>query len=112
MPSDPFDELLELISSLLRVYRARLTDDQLLCHDLGVAGWDGERLLVAIADRFNIDMSEVCSDRYFGEEIAYNPIFHLWQFLQGRRLDEDLVPLRIADLKKTVAAGKWIEPEH
>lgn len=110
MACDRDEQLLDLISSRLSVDRSRLSDDAALFHDLGVAGLTGESLLVSIAESFDIEMSEVNPDWYFGPEIGYNPFFHLWMLLQGRRLDEGIVRLRIGDLKTTVAAGEWIEP--
>lgn len=107
---DPIEDLLELISGCLNIGRDHLSDDKSLFHDFGVAGVDGYDLLKEISEKFDIDMSQVCWVKYFGEEQAYNPFFHLCRLLQGRRLDEGIARLKISDLKQTVATGRWVEP--
>ncbi|WP_282605016.1 DUF1493 family protein [Pelagibius sp. Alg239-R121] len=103
------EALLELISEELAIKRDRLRDETTLCRELGVAGLDGAELLEAIGKRFGIDVSEVEWWRYFGPEVGYDPIRHLLAVLSSKNLTEDIVTLRISDLKRIVAAGKWIE---
>ena len=104
------DALLDVISAATGINRDRLTDETSLFHDCGVAGLDGEDMLKAIGRQFDLDVSQVDWPRYFGDELPYNPIYHLWCLIRGRRLDADIVRLRISDLRRSVAAGRWIEP--
>lgn len=104
------DPLLEVISEMTGVETHRLADDRSLLHDFGVAGDDGAELLEAIGLRFDLDVSQVDSDKYFGPELPYNPLYHLWCIIRGRRLDHDIVRLRISDLRHSIAVGRWIEP--
>ncbi len=104
------DPLLDLISDRIGEERSRLADDTLLFHDLGVAGMDGADLLEAIGTQYGLDLSDVDWSRYFGPELSYNPLYHLWRLIRGRRLDHDIVPLRISDLRRSIRAGNWQEP--
>ena len=104
------DPLLDLISEMIGVEPYRLADDRSLYHDCGVAGDDGDDLLEAIDIQFNLDLSQVDPTRYFGPELPYNPFYHLWCIIRGRRLDHDIVRLQISDLRRSIAAGRWIEP--
>lgn len=106
------ERLVQLISDFIRIERARLSDDSSIFHDFGVAGDDGFELLEAIANEFAIDMSDVDSCRYFGPEAPYNPIYHLYCFVRGKKLDHDIVRLEISDLKRTVETGVWQEPKR
>ncbi len=104
------DSLLSLISEVTGIDKTQLADEKSLFHDFGVAGLDGAELLDEIGTRFGIDMSEVDCVRYFGEELPYSPVFHLSQFLRGRRLDDGIVRLQVSDLKRTVTERKWQDP--
>ena len=104
------DPLLDLISNTIGADRNRLADGTSLFHDLGVDGLDGADLLDAIGTRYGIDMSDVDWSRYFGPERPYNPLYHLWCLLRGRRLDHGIVPLRISDLRRSIQSGRWQEP--
>ena len=104
------DPLLELISEMIGIETHRLTDERSLFHDFGVAGDDGADLLEAIRLRFELDVSQVNSDRYFGPEASFSLINASWCLIRGQRLDADIVRLRISDLRRSIAAGRWIEP--
>ena len=104
------DPLLEVISEMTGVKPHKLSDDRSLLHDFGVAGDDGAELLEAIGQRFNLDVSQVDPDRYFGPEAALNPIYALWCLIRGQRLDADIVRLQISHLRRSIDAGHWIEP--
>lgn len=69
-------------------------------HELGVAGDDGDRLMLAFARRFDVDVSRFPSGQYFGGEAAINPISLLWmlgRWAAGKRASP-LEPLTIRDL--------------
>ncbi|WP_372574691.1 hypothetical protein [Ruegeria jejuensis] len=104
------EKLIQLISDCTGIESALLVDNCSVCHDFGVAGDDGFELLEAISNEFEIDMSHVDSWRYFGPEGAYNPFYHLYCFVRGKKLDHNIVRLEISDLKSTVEAGIWQEP--
>jgi hypothetical protein len=113
MTSDEdIDRLLDIIADISGVRREKLLDHSSLFHDFGMAGHDGHDLLQAIGTAFQLDMSAVRYKTYFGEEAPYNPFHHLRMALQGRRLDEGIVRLEIADLKRSVTEGVWIEPQR
>ncbi len=75
-------------------------------------GWTALNCSKRSEPRFDIDLSRVDWVRYFGEERRYNPFRHLWCMLGGRRLDEGIVPLRVSDLKRSVAERRWCEPSR
>ncbi len=104
------DPLIQIISDITRIEPDRFSDESSLFHDFGVAGLDGAEVLEAIGRDFGLDMSEVDWSRYFGPELPYNPIYHLWCVIRGRRLDADIVELRISDLRRSIAEGRWVEP--
>ncbi|NOD62535.1 MULTISPECIES: DUF1493 family protein [unclassified Ruegeria] len=108
--SQDFEKLISLISDLVGVDPSKLHEGSSLFHDFGVAGDDGAEVLQAIANEFEIDIGDVDGARYFGSEAPYNPFYHLQCFLQGKRLDHDIVRLEISDLVKTVKTRKWCEP--
>ena len=108
--SSASDPLLEVISEVIGVKKHRLTDDRSLFHDLGVAGDDGVDVLEAIGRHFDLDVSQVDCDKYFGPEQSFSPLYALWCLIHGRRLDADIVRLQISDLRRSIAAGRWIEP--
>ena len=113
MPLDQkHKKLIQLISDFIGVDPALLVDDCSIFHDFGVAGDDGLELLEAIANEFEIEMSNVESCRYFGPEAPYNPFYHLYCMAQGKKLHHDLVRLEISDLKSTVENGIWQEPNR
>jgi len=102
--------LIDLIVEHTGIEDGQLSDDTSLFHDFGVGGMDGEELIDAIGEEFGIDMSEVAWWDYFGEELPYNPFYHLYCFVRGRRLDHDIVRLQISDLKATIERGAWQPP--
>lgn len=104
------EKLIALISEETGFAPEHLTDGSSLFHDFGVTGDDGLELLNAIANEFEIDMSDVDSRRYFGSESAYNPINHLYCFVRGKKMDEGIIRLEIANLKQSVESGGWQEP--
>jgi acyl carrier protein len=102
--------LIDIIVEHTLIEAGQLRDDTSLFHDFGVGGMDGEELLDAIGEEFGIDMTEVPWWDYFGEERPYNPFYHLYCFLKGKRLDHDIVRLQISDLKTTIDKGSWQPP--
>jgi len=69
-------------------------------HELGVAGDDGDRLMLAFARRFSVDVSNFPCGHYFGGEAALNPISLLWmlgRWASGKRASP-LEPFTVRDL--------------
>ena len=85
--------------------------------DLGVAGEDGFELIQAFGVKFQVDLTDFQSERYFGSEgvSILAPFSFLWlilshPFRQKRTPEEEanLQDIRIRDLIAFARAGRWM----
>ena len=88
-----------------------LTPDTRLLHDLGIDGDEGNELLEAFCEEFDIqNMSEIDLSAYFGPEggdlfiFLYYLVFDRDKFLR--------IPITLRDLVKSAEAKRWIPPEN
>src|SRR5262245_24136011 len=110
MNRDVSRELIEFVSTELRVAQARLLPTTRLHQDLGVDGADGIELMESFGRRFAVDLSAFDSDRYFGPEAGFNPFLWLWSFVSGARTGR--LAITLADLQAALESRRWVEANH
>ncbi len=80
-----------------------------LFHDLGVDGADGWEIIEEISNTYNMDISEVRMEKYFGPEAAATPLTLIrWLTSPAFRRGDKFTPIRVRDLVACVRAGKWL----
>lgn len=88
-----------------------LTPDTRILHDLGIDGDDGDELLEAFCEEFEIqNMSEIDYSAYFGPEGG--GLFFFLYYLVFKRDKFLLVPITLRDLVKSAEAKRWIPPQN
>ena len=65
------DELIDLLRQELGQYQLPIGENTEIALDLGVAGDDGEDLVIAIQRRFQVDISRFNTGQYFGSEPTF-----------------------------------------
>src|SRR5688572_18627454 len=103
-------DLIDFISSELRIAPDRLLPTTRLVQDLGVDGADGSELIESFGRRFRVDLSTFESKRYFGPEAGFSPFLWLSSIFSGRRAN--LTPITLADLQASIELSRWAEPNH
>ena len=120
-PQNHFERVRALVSRQTGAPEGQITPETRLAEDLGVAGDDGEDLLIAFGNEFGVDVSDVAFISYFGGEALFqsetNNLFtpfvaaalpRFCDFAQsaarGRR------SVRVRDLAAIARAGKWTRP--
>ena len=107
------DEILQslrlIIIRLVGANPEKIVPASRLGQDLGFAGDDVSDLVVDIHKTFDVDLSEIDSERYFPGESAF---FSLWPlqklFRMKSRLDHDLYDqIYVSDLVKAIQKGRW-----
>ncbi|MDH3669328.1 MAG: DUF1493 family protein [Paracoccaceae bacterium] len=120
-PQNHFERVRALVSRNSGAPESQITPETRLAEDLGVAGDDGEDLLIAFGDEFGIDVTDVAFIDYFGGETLFQsetnnlftpfaaaafPRFRAFarRAVRGRR------SVRVRDLVSIARAGKWSRP--
>jgi acyl carrier protein len=114
-----FDRVRGLVSGQSGVPEHEITLETRLVEDLGIDGDDGDELLEAFADEFNVDMSGMAPLNYFGDEppiwaistlipivARFNKRFRTYarHAMRGRRT------LTVRSLVASARAQRWITP--
>jgi len=108
--------VIDFVAELTGVKRERVTPTSTLYGDLGIDGTDGWELIKKFGQKFQVDLSGVRSDHYFGPEglPIYAPIIWLWfvvslPFRKRQSPEEDagLKPIRISDLILAAQEKRW-----
>jgi len=102
-------ELVEFVSSELRIGSDRLQPTTRLLHDLGVDGDDGSELIEAFGRRFAVDLSAFEPARHFGAE-GLNVFAWLWGMIRGT--PSELIPITLADLQASIESRRWVGGTH
>ncbi len=72
-----YDRVVSLVAKVTNHRKDKIKPESRFFHDLGVDGIDGEDLLAAFHDEFNIDCCDFVFDRHFGPEWPFNPFMWL-----------------------------------
>ena len=110
------DELYERVKILVVEHaiwasEEELTPDTRILHDLGIDGDDGDELLEAFCEEFEIqNVSEIDLSAYFGPE-GVDPFTFLFCLVFKR--DKFLrIPITLRDLVDSAEAKRWIPPQN
>lgn len=111
------ESVIEFVASYTGVKPELIYLHTTLYGDLGVAGEDGFELIQAFGVKFQVDLTDFQSERYFGSEgvSILAPFSLLWlilshPFRQKRTPEEEsnLQDIRIRDLIAFARAGRWM----
>lgn len=84
-------------------------------HDCGIDGDDGENLLIAFQQKFDVDMSSLQCDLHFGPELClFNPLIlflpDTWRLMKEPRNERGqvlMVPITVQDLYTAAKTKRW-----
>ena len=108
MLSDP---LRDFVAEELKLDREKLNDSDRLQHDFGLDGRDAAAFMERFAARFEVDMTRFVFADYFGKEsLGCLPMWIVWIVIPPLR--PKVRPVTLADLQKSVRAGKWKRPRR
>jgi hypothetical protein len=114
--NDVREQVFEFVTDYWSVDRSRLNDNTTLFGDLGIGGDDGDEILHAYSQRFNVDMSGCEVRRHFGSEggcMPLAPFYWLYTAYRRRRYGLSaeqscgLVEITIDDLVAAAIEGRW-----
>ena len=91
------EEIIQFVSTETRVPIKKLSLETRLFHDIGLDGDDARELLDKFSHQFNVDISGLELDLYFGPEAGFNPFSFLLSRLLGNKTSSKQ-PLTIKDL--------------
>jgi acyl carrier protein len=110
--------VIDFIVSHLSRKREKITLRADLREDLGVDGDDGIEFIEAFSEEFNVDISSVEINKYFGPERGVGPLFLFYpimlflNWLFGWKLKEpssnNLVSIHVSDLVESALSRAWI----
>jgi acyl carrier protein len=102
-------EIIQLVCKQTGLSMSRVGLESRLFHDLGVDGADGWEIIEEAANKYNIDISEVKMENYFGPEAAATPLTLIrWLTSPAFRRGDKFTPIHVRDLVACVRAGKWL----
>ena len=79
------EEIIQFVSEETRVPAKKLNLETRLFHDIGLDGEDARELLDKFSYQFNVDISDLEFDMYFGPEAGFNPFSFLLSMLFGKK---------------------------
>ena len=74
-------EVKQFVADSLHIPISNLTPETRLLHDLGIDGDDAIEFLSQYCKEFDVDLSTMNFDSYFGPEAGFNPIYYLFNKL-------------------------------
>jgi acyl carrier protein len=102
-------EIIQLVCKQTGSSLNRVGLESRLFHDLGVDGADGWEIIEAVGNKYNIDISKVRMEEYFGPEADATPLTLIrWLISPAFRRGDKFTPIRVRDLVACVRAGKWL----
>lgn len=107
-----YERLLEFLLRETGHWRHELDPGRSFYHDLGVDGQDGENLLLAFSNEFQVDMSQLKFERHFGPELPFFPLLWIyWRIFTPDRLNAKgqwkMVPITVLDLYRAAQSKIW-----
>ncbi len=105
-----FAQVRTFVAKYNGIAEEKLKADTRLFHDLGIDGDDGDELIEAFCEAFEIqDKSNMNLAEYFGPE-GCNPFGFLYDLLFAREKFRK-IPITLQDLAKSAQAKRWIPPQ-
>jgi acyl carrier protein len=112
---DLYDRVVGLIAEELGLKREQIKPESRILHDFGCDGLDGDDLLAAFRDQFDVDISNVVFDRHFGPEGGAPNPFELLAWFCGlicgrdklNRGGHNKVPITVMDLYEAAKSKKF-----
>lgn len=109
-------EVISFVAARTRYAAPKITPTTTLFGDIGIDGDDGDEILTAFMERFQVDMS-ACRPVHFGGEgfVPWAPLFWIrqaWIAYSERSSTPEsragLVPITVRDLIESARARQWV----
>lgn len=111
MPANSFEEIRQFVAEFSGSSPSQIEARTTLLGDLGINGDDGDELLAAFGERFNVDMSAFEPDKHFGSEGFWPWAPMHWLLLRLRKGTPEqktrLMAISVADLVRAAEKGVW-----
>jgi len=101
-----FEEIQSLVSEFCAIKKKKLTPEAALYWDLGIYGDDAIEFMEAFFNKYDIDYTGFCFDKYFLPEDSVRQLFHR---LFNSRESSKYLPITLQHLFEVAKAKKWFE---
>lgn len=89
------ENVINFISEFTKIKKEKIKENSCILFDLGVAGDDGEDLIIAFSREFSVDISEFDCESHFGKEGIFSSL---------RKRDQKNI--KVSDLVNAAMSGR------
>ncbi len=100
------EELYSYVKSMIGI---EINDDTRFFEGVGIDGLDAEQMMIQIAEKYNVDLSDYDPTKYHQDEAEIaNFLLHIWRAIRSKTPKHS--SFTALHLYNVVRSGKWFDP--